>query len=89
MAFGSSNGSCSLEDAHHARSVKVLRLLGLPVESQEGVGVAGRSVAQPVPLLQQTPPPHHLSALQSIIQVLRGTKNLKQEKKRYIYKKDF
>lgn len=55
----------------HAGPVKVLGVLRLPVEGQEGVGVTRRTVTQPVALLQQTTMPHHLSTLQGVFQVLR------------------
>lgn len=62
--------------SHHAGSVKVLGVLRLPVEGQEGVGVTRRTVTQAVALLQQAKVPHHLSTLQGIFQVLRHPKGL-------------
>lgn len=56
--------------SHHAGSVQVLGLLRLPVQGQEGVGVARRAVTQAVALLQQAVVPHHLAALQGVAQVL-------------------
>lgn len=63
--------------SHHAGSVKVFGILRLPVKSQKGVGIACRSVTQPIALLQQTKMPNHLSTLQSIIEVLLHSKGLK------------
>lgn len=62
--------------SHHAGSVQVLRILRMPVQRQEGVGVTSRAVAQPVALFQQAVPPHHLPALQSVAQVLRNSESL-------------
>lgn len=62
--------------SHHAGSVKVLGILRLPVQSQEGVGIARCSVTQAVALLQQTKVPHHLATLQRVIQVLLHAEGL-------------
>lgn len=64
--------------SHHASSIKVLGVLRLPVQSQEGVGVACRAVAQPVAFLQQAAVPDHLSTLQGVNQVLRHPKGLRR-----------
>lgn len=61
----------------HAGSVEVLRILGKPVEGQEGVGVSRRTVTQPVAFCQQAVVPHHLPALHRVIQVLGHAKHLK------------
>lgn len=62
--------------SHHAGSVKVLRVLRLPVEGQKGIGITRRAVTQPVALLQQSKMPHQLSTLQGVDQVLRPPKHL-------------
>lgn len=66
----------SFKLSHHAGSVKVFGILRLPVQSQEGVSIARCTVTQAVALLQQTVVPHHLAALQGVIQVLLHAKGL-------------
>lgn len=65
-AIAESLSCCS----HHAGSVKVLGVLRLAVQRQEGVGVARRAVTQAVAFLQQAEVPHHLSTAQGVFQVL-------------------
>lgn len=62
--------------SYHAGSVKVLGVLRLPVEGQEGVGVTRYTVTQPIALPQQAPPPHHLPTMQGVLQVMRNTEGL-------------
>lgn len=71
-----SNYTESFKCSHHAGSVKVLGVLRLPVQGQEGVGVTRRTVTQPVALLQQAAVPHHLATLQRVDQVLRHSEGL-------------
>lgn len=67
----------SFKMAHQAGSVKVFGILRLPVQSQEGVSVARCTVTQAVALLQQAVVPHHLAALQGIVQVLLHAEGLR------------
>lgn len=60
----------------------MLGVLRLPVQGQEGVGIARRAVTKPVALLQQATMPHHLSALQGVFQVLRYPEGLGRGTKR-------
>ncbi|KAG7280344.1 hypothetical protein CRUP_024136, partial [Coryphaenoides rupestris] len=60
-------------------AVQVFGVQGQSVQSQEGVGVPRRAVTQPVALLQEAPPPHHLPTLHRRTQVLRLPKHLKEE----------
>lgn len=46
------------------------------VQGQEGVAIAGRPVADPVALAEQTPLPDHVAALHGISQVLLLLKHL-------------
>lgn len=66
----------SFKPSHHAGSVEVSGILRLPVQSQKGVSIARCTVTQPVALLQQAVVPHHLAALQGVIQVLLHAKGL-------------
>lgn len=68
--------------SHHAGSVKVLGVLRLAVQGQEGVGVARRTVTQAVAFLQQAVVPHHLSAAQGVVQVLRHPEGLQRDRGR-------
>lgn len=66
----------SFKLSHQAGSVKMFGILRLPVQSQEGVSIARCTVTQAVALLQQTVVPHHLTTLQSVVEVLLHTKGL-------------
>ena len=63
---------------HLAGPVQVLLLLGVLVESQEGVAVPRRAVADPVALPEQPSLPDHLPAVQRVLQILLLLKHLGQ-----------
>lgn len=61
--------------------IQVLHVLCEVVQCQEGIGVPGGAVAQPVPLLQQPILPDHVSTLVRIIEVVFLSEHLQSQGK--------
>lgn len=65
---------------HLAGPVEVLLVLGEAVEREEGVAVAGGTVADTVAFPQQAPLPDHLATVYRVLQVLVVLEDLGEDK---------
>lgn len=69
----------TLQAPYLASSVEVLLILREVVKGQERVAIAGRPVADPVALPEQTSLPDHVTAVHGIFQVFFLLKHLGSE----------